>query len=247
MGKETIYHKRWYAKEYDDDRFGGAFGHRLEDYEVGTFLSMIDGYRGRLLDAGAGTGKLSLPLIRQRQLVVSSDASMEMLNIARKKAETEGLSLQPVICDAHDLCFRDQAFGYVISSRLLMHLSDWRQGISELCRVAKVVVVDFPPLQGFSGLDSFLKRFIDRFSDGIQKYRAISVGSIVKEFERNNFRVTALKKHFFLPIAFHRRLNRPKLSWGIENFFKKLGLVSLLGAPVTIRAIKNDSPDIDPN
>ncbi len=245
IDKKSIYHQGWYAQEYDKDRFGKAFGSYLHDQEVETFLSMTEGYQGRVLDVGAGTGKLSLPLIWQTRLVISSDSSLEMLNIARGKAEKEGLMLKPVICDAHHLCFRDKTFECVISSRVLMHLGDWEKGLSEFCRVAQVVVVDFPPLQGFSGLGSFFKRFISRFSVGTQKYRAIPIRSIMRELVRNDFRIVAVKKHFFMPITFHRRLNRPQLSLRVEKFFRQLGLLSLMGAPVTVKAIKNGYPVID--
>ncbi len=239
MDNTSIYHKSWYAKEYDNDRFGGSFGRYLHDKEIETFLYMIDGYQGRILEIGAGTGKLSIPLILNSRIVFSSDLSFEMLKIAARKAGEQGLNLKPIICDAHYLCFRDKTFGCVISSRMLMHLSDWKKGLSEICRVAQVVVLDFPPLQGFSGLDSFSKRFISLFSKGAKKYKVFHTRNLLGELIRHNFRIVELKKHFFLPIAFHRWLNRPKLSIRIENFFKKLGLVSLMGAPVTVKAIKN--------
>jgi len=245
MDQRSIYHQRWYAEEYDQDRFSGAFGRYLHDYEVGTFLTMIDGSHGSVLDVGTGSGKLSIPLLLQSHRVISIDSSSEMLRIARSKAEKEGLTLKPIICDAHHLCFRDKAFGCVISSRVLMHLGNWEKGLSELCRVAQVVVVDFPPLQAFSGLDSLLKGFISQFSTGTQKYRAFSVRSIVRELLRHNFQIVELKRHFFLPIAFHRRLNRPRISLRIEKFFRRLGLVSLMGAPVTMKAIKNEYPGLD--
>jgi len=239
MDKRSIYHQRWYAKEYDEDRFGEAFGRYLHDQEVETFLSMIDGPRGRVLDVGTGTGKLSLPLMLQSRRVISVDLSSEMLRITRSKAEKQGMILRSAICDVHNLCFRDNTFECAISSRVLMHLGDWKKGLSELCRVAQVVVVDFPPLQGFSGLDSLFKRFISRFSTGTQKYRAFYIRSIIRELLRHNFLIVELKRHFFLPIAFHRWLNRPNLSLRIEQICRLLGLTKLFGAPVTVKAIKN--------
>ncbi len=47
-----------------------------------------------------------------------------------------------------------------------------------------------------------------------------------------------LKKDFFLPIAFHRWLNRPRFCVILEKLLGVLGLVVILGAPVTLKAIK---------
>lgn len=239
MDKKSIYHQRWYAEEYDEDRFSGAFGRYLHNQEVDTFLSMIDGLHGRVLDVGTGSGKLSLPLMRQSRQVISIDSSSEMIRIAKSKARKQGMMLRPVVCDAHHLCFRDKTFGCLISSRVLMHLGDWEKGLSEFCRVAKVVVLDFPPVQGFSGLDSLFKRWKSLAVVGTQTYKVFLISSVTRELQRHDFRIVELKRHFFLPIAFHRWLNRPGLSLRIEQLCRLLGLTRLFGAPVTVKAIKN--------
>jgi ubiquinone/menaquinone biosynthesis C-methylase UbiE len=246
MHKQSIYLERWYANEYDDDRFGGVFGRHLHDQEVETFLSMVDGSLGTILDVGAGTGKLSLPLIRRSRQVTSADFSAEMLGIARRKADRQNVALKPITCDAHHLCFQDKTFGCVVSSRMLMHLADWKQGLSELCRVAQdVVVIDFPPLLSFSGLDSLFKRCKSFFVSDVKTYKAFLTSSIVRELQTHHFRVVMLKREFFLPVAFHRWLNRPQLSLRIEKLCRLLGLAWLLGAPVTIKAIRE--PDRCPS
>jgi 2-polyprenyl-3-methyl-5-hydroxy-6-metoxy-1,4-benzoquinol methylase len=241
MQKQSIYHKRWYAEEYDVDRFGGTFGTYLHDQEVSMFLAMIDGANGKILDVGTGSGKLSLPLLRQSREVISIDLSPEMIRVSRGKSEQQELAIQPAVCDAQELCFADSSFTCALSSRVLMHLSDWKRGISELCRVAPVVILDFPPLQGFSGLESLFKRCMRPLRPETRSYKAFRIRSVIKELETHNFRIVAVRRHFFLPIAFHRWLDKPGLSVKIEAFFAKLGLPRVLGAPVTVKAIKNGS------
>jgi ubiquinone/menaquinone biosynthesis C-methylase UbiE len=238
VGGKTIYHEKWYASTYDRDRFGEAFGGYLEQEEIVEYLSLVDGHKGKILDVGTGTGKLSMPFVVKGREVISSDLSMEMLEIAKLKGSKKGVQLKGVICDAQDLCFENGAFECVICSRVLMHLRNWKKGLSELCRVANVVVLDFPPMSGFSGLDSLIKRSFGRFIKRIRKYRVLRVGSVKTELERHGFYVVALKKRFFLPIAFHRGLNNPLLSSKMERIFAKLGLISIMGAPVTIKAVK---------
>jgi ubiquinone/menaquinone biosynthesis C-methylase UbiE len=240
MNKSSIYLERSCAEEYDEDRFAGAFGRFLQDHEVETFLSLLDGSRGTVLDVGAGTGKLSFPLLRQSRQVISVDASSEMLRIAGMKAKKDGRVLTAVVCDANRLCFRNDAFECVISSRVLMHLADWQVAFSELCRVTRrLVVVDFPPVQSFAALDSLFKIFGGLFLSNTRPYRSLSVRKVKKELKDNNFRIIAIKKHFFFPIIFHRLLNRPRVSLALERVCRVLGLVELLGAPVTLAAVKD--------
>jgi ubiquinone/menaquinone biosynthesis C-methylase UbiE len=160
MDKASIYLERAWAEDYDRDRFDGRFGRLLQDCEVESFLSMTEDSSQTILDVGAGTGKLSLPLLKKSREVVSLDFSGEMLRIAQVKAETNGLALLPIVCDATCLCLPDNVFQCVISSRMLMHLPDWKIAIAELCRVAQsLVVIDFPPRVSFAGTDSFFRKF----------------------------------------------------------------------------------------
>ena len=169
MEEKSRYHHQWYAQQYDHDRFGGSFGHYLELTEVVTLLSAIAPCSGSVLDVGAGTGKSSLPLLKQDHEVVSLDASLEMLGVAKNKALNTGLALRPVICDVHDLCFGDKTFECVVCSRVLMHLRNRDKAIDELCRVAKTaIILDFPPLLSFAGADSLLKRVMRVFNVGGQ-------------------------------------------------------------------------------
>lgn len=240
MHRESIYHQEWYADQYDKEKFGAAFGRYLYDQEVEGYLSLIDNRHRKVLDVGTGTGKLSLPLLSQSRHVVSSDASPEMLRIAKTKALRKGMALKTIVCDAHSLSFEDNEFDCVVCSRTLMHLVDWRKGISELCRVSRdAVVLDFPPLLSFGFPGALIRRVKSLFAPGTQTYNVFSTGSVVRELKRNGFRVVVQRKQFFLPLAFHRWLDRPLLSRRIEGACRMIGLVGALGAPVTLKSVRD--------
>lgn len=239
MTKHSFYHQIWNAEEYDYDRFGEAFGHFLESQEVETYLALIDGSYKSILDVGAGTGKLSLPLIQQSRYVVSMDASHQMIWIAECKAQEKGLLMNSLVVDLHNMSFRDNAFDCVVSSRVLMLATDWRAGIAEMCRVSqKAVILDFPPTVSFSSLGSLVTRIQGLFAKSRKTYKAFSINGVVKELEENNFRITYLQRRYFLPIVIHRILDRPRLSTRLERLCEMFGLVKLMGAPVTIKAVK---------
>ena len=140
MDKRSIYHQKFYAEQYDEDRFGGSFGHFLHDIEIETFLSLLDSSYNYVLDVGAGTGKLSIPLSLQYENVLVLDFSPEMIKVAIINAKKRGIELKTIVCDSQRLCFNDKTFDCVVSSRMLMHLTDWRKGIAELCRVSKTLL-----------------------------------------------------------------------------------------------------------
>ena len=239
MDNQSIYCAENYAQVYDEDRYGGPFGRYLHELELNTFISLMDSTYSYVLDVGAGTGKLSIPLSLQYENVLALDFSPEMIKVAIINAKKRGIELKTIVCDSQRLCFNDKTFDCVVSSRMLMHLTDWRKGIAELCRVSKrVVILDFPPLLGFGGFDSLLKRFIKIFIGHTQTYKTFLVNSIAQEFQKNHFKVLVKRRHFFLPYSFHRWLNRPWLSERIEKFFGIIGLIRFMGAPVTVKAVR---------
>ena len=239
MNRQSIYHDESYVHKYEADRFGGLFGRYLHYVEVNTFISLMDSSYDSVLDVGAGTGKLSIPSSLQYENVLAVDFSTEMIKVAIENAKKREIGLKTVVCDAQQLCFHNKTFDCVVSSRMLMHLPDWRKGIAELCRVSKkVVILDFPQLLGFSGFDSLFKRFTKHLISHNQTYETFLVNSITEEFQRNHFKVVLIKGQFFLPFTFHRWLNQPRLSVIIEKFFDTIGFIKLMGSPVIVKAIR---------
>jgi 2-polyprenyl-3-methyl-5-hydroxy-6-metoxy-1,4-benzoquinol methylase len=245
MDKTQIYQQKEYAEGYDDDRYGGEFGQYLHDLELNTFLSLIDLSYKNVIDVGAGTGKISIPLAIQSRHVVAVDSSEEMIKILSMKAKKRDVQLETIICDAHRLCFNDKAFDCAVSSRLLMHLDDWREAISELCRISAVAtIIDFPPCLSFAGLGAVLRNIKCFFNPTIQTYKTFFLKDVVDEFHKHDFEIDFIQRQFLLPHAFHRRLNLPWLSGKIERFFTGFGLAKIIGAPVIVKAIRKNEPKI---
>ena len=163
-----------------------------------------------------------------------------MLQTTRRKAAEAGLPVRPVVADLHSLCFRDGQFDCAVSSRVLMHVGDWRKAIAELCRVSRsTVVLDFPPTRSAAGADAWWKRrFPGRQAEFREAYQTFSVGAVAAELGHSGFEVTLVHRGFLLPLAWHRKLDRPTWSRWIEGGFRACGLVRLFGAPVTLRAVR---------
>jgi ubiquinone/menaquinone biosynthesis C-methylase UbiE len=240
MNNSSIYRNEDFSRRYDRDRYGRRFGRYLEDLEASVFLSLIDPACSIILDLGAGTGKLAIPLLLASKEVTAADNSPEMLRVAEVKANKLGLEIKPVACDAHRLSFKDGTFDCVVSSRTLMHLGDWKMGVKEICRVSnRELVIDFPSIFSFASADILLKKLKRLFRTETRTYNNFSAKDVSEEIMKNGFQVIITEKQFFMPLAFHRLLNHPAISIKIEKIFRIVHITKLFGNPIVMKAVKN--------
>ena len=242
------YSYQYYARKdvvdnYDNDRYGSEFGKYLCEREINTFLGFLSP-GGKVLDVGTGTGKLFLALRERGRDVIGLDASCSMLWFLRNKDNSGSLEGRLIVADIHRLTFKDNSFESVMSSRVLMHLVDWRQAISELCRVSKKeVILDFPPLSGPTMLVIFINRLKKLIKKDTCLYRVFSLRAIKKEFKKHNFEVVEVKRLFLLPVALHRYINNIFFSRFVEGVFERLCLTKLFGGPVIVKARNSFIPE----
>lgn len=106
----------------------------------------------RVLDVGSGTGTLALRLktvVGDQGSVVGIDASPEMIEIAEKKAQKQGATIDFRLGLAEELPFDEAAFDRVTSTLVFHHLPDDVKltSLREIRRVlvpgGRLVVADF--------------------------------------------------------------------------------------------------------
>ncbi len=121
----------------------------------------------RVLDIGCGTGALTLPAKERAGAtgeVAGIDASLPMIDVARRKAQKRGLDVDFRLAAAEALPYPDGHFDLVLSSLMLHHLPDdvKRQAFAEVRRVLKpggrFLAVDLEPGQSLHGPLSLLRR-----------------------------------------------------------------------------------------
>jgi ubiquinone/menaquinone biosynthesis C-methylase UbiE len=107
-----------------DLRSGNPYTERVRAAEA----ALLERYaRGRVLDAGCGTGYH----LRALDDVVGVDASGEMVRLARKTGKTVRKAR------VEKLPFRDGEFDTAICMYSVLNVCDWKQGVKELCRVVR--------------------------------------------------------------------------------------------------------------
>lgn len=92
--------------------------------------------RGKILDAGCGTGQVSLPLAAQGYDVRGIDIAAEMIGIAQAKVRSEWRARYEV-GDVRKIALATHSINAVVVSKLFQHIADWKGACRELIRVAR--------------------------------------------------------------------------------------------------------------
>ncbi|MDH5596626.1 MAG: class I SAM-dependent methyltransferase [Candidatus Peregrinibacteria bacterium] len=117
-----------YAQQYDErERFWDSF----EQDKLAPYINEAQGLE--VLDAGAGTGRLSLKLHKAGAHVTALDISPEMLAILKQKEP----GINPIEGDMERMPFEDESFDMVFSSLALVHLKKVEPFLDECYRVLK--------------------------------------------------------------------------------------------------------------
>jgi hypothetical protein len=98
------------------------------------------------------------------------------------------------------------------------------------------VVVDFPALGSVAALESGYRRIAHMFGFSIEPYRVLAERAVRQSFLDRGFRVIAVHRQFVLPIAAHKTIGSLGLTLAAERALAGVGLLRLLGSPVTMVA-----------
>ena len=119
MTKDPInYYRREDVIQQYEKKFTSPGGSLVNQIEVETIASLLNGQTGLCLDIGVGTGRMVTPLSSQGLNVIGLDISEGMLRVAK------GKGIPIVYGDARRIPFKDETFDVAIASRVLIHLSD---------------------------------------------------------------------------------------------------------------------------
>lgn len=118
--------------------FDTELGRRVWDDErraLGRLLGSVHGRR--VLDAGAGDGRLAVDLDAEGARVVGTDRSPSMLRAGRARTEESHAEVRWVAGDLRTLPFRTGAFDVVVTVTVLCFMSDPLSATRELARVTR--------------------------------------------------------------------------------------------------------------
>ncbi len=226
------------AEGFDELRFGGPIGRYLLESQESVLLDALAPVAGkRVIDVGTGTGRAAIGLAQAGALVTGVDASAEMLIVAAARSAAAGVDVTFERGDAHAVPAADRSFDAAVCLRVLMHAIDWKTCVAELCRVSRWrVVVDFPALGSLAALESGGRRLANALGAKTEAYRVMAESDVTRAFAAHSFRIVTVRRQFVLPIALHKALGQLAVTKGVERTLRGMGLLRLLGSPVTMVA-----------
>ncbi|NJD54487.1 MAG: class I SAM-dependent methyltransferase [Candidatus Methanoperedens sp.] len=107
------HHIKAWEDEYGKSIWKGHYSLELLDHGL---------KKGRLLDAGCGSGKYSLPLKMRGFEVVGVDVSFKALQMLRESSKTRELDIGIIAANIFQLPFMDQSFDIIWCYGVLQHL-----------------------------------------------------------------------------------------------------------------------------
>jgi phosphatidylethanolamine/phosphatidyl-N-methylethanolamine N-methyltransferase len=160
-------YRRW-APVYDN-----TFG-RIAAEGRKHSVEIINQGKGRVLEVGVGTG-LSLPGYGRHLEIIGIDLSPEMLEKARERVTSEGLSHVAGLyeMDASQLAFPDASFDTVVAMYVMTVVPEPEKVMRELARVCRpggdvIIVNHFSAEQGkpgWEGMRGWVERRMAPFAD----------------------------------------------------------------------------------
>ncbi|MSU75262.1 MAG: class I SAM-dependent methyltransferase [Candidatus Magasanikbacteria bacterium] len=110
----------------------------LNSFEQGELIPLLGALEDKkVLDVGAGTGRLSLPLANRGARVTALDVSPKMLEALFVKCSDRSSPITTIIGDAENLPFENESFDIVAAAFLIVHLKDPTRFFDEAYRVLK--------------------------------------------------------------------------------------------------------------
>src|SRR3954451_11621408 len=100
-------------------------------------LEAVDAASPRLLDLGAGTGRIGVPFIAARDDYVGVDLSFGMLSEFKRRAGSSARAPRLVQADGERLPFRDATFDAIMLIQVFGGLRGWRRVLVEARRVLR--------------------------------------------------------------------------------------------------------------
>lgn len=216
-------------------RFFGPTGEWFLKVQEEATEKMIGAYgKCDVLYVGGGHGQAMDMLLRHgcNVTVFSSSESCKK----RIQSYVDSGRIRFEVGDILTMPFPKQSFDIVICYRMTAHIVRFEEYLEGLARVAKrAVLVDYPETRSINCVASQMYGIKKRLEPNTRRFKCYRERDLIDVFREAGFRRSASFRQYFIPMMFHRVLKSPKLSDGLERFFRSTGLTSLLGSPVILK------------
>lgn len=185
------------ARRYDSKNFWETRYHQKKSSIVASILAVVLRKNDLVLDAGCGTGELSLIAGKLGGCVVSLDLAKSYLK--RISRNVENRVCASVCC----LPFKSSVFDTVICADVVEHIPDYDEALAELSRVSSRTLVLTTPCHGT--LRALFWRFfpvqLAHIDKKVGHIHIVSLSNLQQRLLKPNWETTCKSYHVLQPIA----------------------------------------------
>ena len=222
-------------------RFAGAAGEYFLDVQARGFEYLMHGLSSsKVLDVGGGHGQLVASFLRCNcdHTIFGSEDSTH----TRIRTRFADAGIEYATGDLLHLPYPDRSFDVVVAVRLVSHIEAWRELLAEFCRVARhSVIIDYPSWRSLNALAPLLFRLKKNIEKNTRLYTSFFPSRLARELRRHGFNVSDSYGQFILPMFVHRAMSGARWLQICERASRDVGLTSLFGSPVLLRADRGPS------
>lgn len=216
-------------------RFSGEVGAWFLRVQGQAVLRMLNPAPGtRVLDVGGGHGQLTRELVSSGCSVSVLSSSEDCQANIKEFINRGECAFQ--VGNLLDMPVKDRSYEVVISIRLLPHIQQVEAFIGEMARVARrTIIFDYAEIHSVNLLAPYLFSVKMGLEKTTRPFRSFRLSELEKIFAAYGFHLADRYPQFFLPMAFHRKLNAARVSMALEGFFRRTGITARYGSPVIVK------------
>ncbi len=154
-----------WSYDYIADVYETDMGSNLPFDDIGYYAQACRSARGRALELGCGTGRITLPLLRDGIDLVGIDRSWPMLRRLADRAALLGVPARAICMDARDLAFATSFSIIFAPFSMIVYVTD-EGDLSRLLMAARALLEP----DGRLLLDAFVPREVSRFATFQEDY-----------------------------------------------------------------------------
>ncbi len=174
------------AKNYDSNRLTTFEDKKVLKEQLKIISKILKKNNPKkILEAGCGTGRILMPLIKKGYLIEGFDLSKNMLKELSKKNK----NIKTKIGDIEKIPYKNNTFDLIYSITVLMHLPDFKKAFKEMYRVTKkngLIVFDLP------NRNSIWTRLSIIFNSNKKRTRLYSLKELKEYFKKYNYQITGI-------------------------------------------------------
>lgn len=207
-----------------------------------------------LLDIGCGTGNAAILAARFRASVTGLDQAPRLIEVARNRAEADGLDVSFLVGDAESLPFPDASFDVAVSVFGIIFAPDPERAFAEMVRVVRpsgrAFVTTWLPAGAIDALVGVFIRFVNaatgkpapdpriRWHDADTVRQMAEARGATVSFHDGNLGFTARSPQDYLD----RNLQNHPMSVGMEALLKEAGTLDSMRADA-LEVLTNGNED----